>query len=172
MEDHQNQIKFVSNFHSSGNSWIYPYNGRMKNDIETRNPGMLAVFQEIADDAKFPEGNKHSGNSVDTFGEQIGGDMDDWVLSTFNIPSVTNELGTEDQYTDAWTVQSVDTGYQLVNENLPWLEHTYHKIGPQLKVNGGSFKSLAQKSDAPKDEKLVGIAGKDATPEKEEPNLM
>ena len=43
---------------------------------------------------------------------------------------------------------------------------------PQLKVNGGSFKSLAQKSDAPKDEKLVGIAGKDATPEKEEPNLM
>lgn len=98
--------------------------------------------------------------------------MDDWVLSTFNIPSVTNELGTEDQYTDAWTVQSVDTGYQLVNENLPWLEHTYHKIGPQLKVNGGSFKSLAQKSDAPKDEKLVGIAGKDATTEKEEPNLM
>jgi len=44
MEDHSDKIKFVSNFHSSGNSWIYPYNGRKKNDIEKRNPGMLAVF--------------------------------------------------------------------------------------------------------------------------------
>lgn len=131
---------------------------------------MLAVFQEIANDAKFPDGNKHSGNSADTFGEQIGGDMDDWVLSTFNIPSVTNELGTEDQYTDSWTAQSSSTAYQLVNENLPWVEHVYHKIGPQLKINGGSFKSLAQ--DAPKDKQLIGLNGKDATPEKEDQNLM
>jgi hypothetical protein len=25
--------------------------------------------------------------------EIIGGDMDDWILDTFNIPAVTNELG-------------------------------------------------------------------------------
>lgn len=98
--------------------------------------------------------------------------MDDWVLSTFNIPSVTNELGTEDQYTDAWTVQSVSTGYQLCNENLQWLEHTYHKIGPQLKLNGGSFKNLAQ--NAPKEQQMVGISSNDTStiPDKEEQNLM
>jgi len=60
------------------------------------------VFTEIANNAKFPAGNRHGGNSVTVFGEQIGGDMDDWVLSTFNIPSITNELGTEDQFVDAW----------------------------------------------------------------------
>ena len=30
---HSDQVKFVYNFHSNGNMWIYPYNGREKNDI-------------------------------------------------------------------------------------------------------------------------------------------
>jgi len=38
------KLKFVSNFHSNGNSWIYPYNGRLENDIEKRSPGMLQIF--------------------------------------------------------------------------------------------------------------------------------
>jgi len=40
-------------------------------------------------------GNKHDGNSYKLMGDVIGGDMDDWILSTFNIPSVTNELGVD-----------------------------------------------------------------------------
>lgn len=41
---HKDEIKFVYNFHSFGNSWIYPYNGRGENDIEKRSPGALAIF--------------------------------------------------------------------------------------------------------------------------------
>lgn len=44
LNEHQKQIKFVYNFHSNGNMWIYPYNGRVDNDIETRNPGILPIF--------------------------------------------------------------------------------------------------------------------------------
>jgi hypothetical protein len=28
--------------------------------------------------------------------------MDDWVLATFNIPSITSELGTEDEFIGGW----------------------------------------------------------------------
>jgi hypothetical protein len=35
----------------------------------------------------------NDGNSEKVLGESIGGDMDDWILATFNIPAVTAELG-------------------------------------------------------------------------------
>jgi hypothetical protein len=38
------EIKFVLNCHTSGNEFIWPYNGREPNDIETRSPGTLAIF--------------------------------------------------------------------------------------------------------------------------------
>ena len=41
---HKKEIKFVVNFHSYGNQWIYPYNGKADNDIAKRNPQALAVF--------------------------------------------------------------------------------------------------------------------------------
>ena len=91
----QNQafLKFVINIHSNGNSYIFPYNGRSENDIETRNPGTLEIFTEIARDATWPAEHVHNGNSKTIIGDQMGGDMDDWVLATYNIPSVTGEIG-------------------------------------------------------------------------------
>lgn len=44
IDQHKKQIKFIYNFHSNGNMWIYPYNGRVENDIEKRNPGILPIF--------------------------------------------------------------------------------------------------------------------------------
>jgi hypothetical protein len=35
--------------------------------------------------------------------------MDDWVLATYNIPSVTAELGNESQYEAEWTVKNKET---------------------------------------------------------------
>lgn len=37
----RNTIKFVINCHTSGNQFIWPFNGINHNDIETRAPGML-----------------------------------------------------------------------------------------------------------------------------------
>ena len=45
--NHKKEIKFVSNFHSSGNMWIYPYNGKEKNPIKEKNPEAFLVFEEI-----------------------------------------------------------------------------------------------------------------------------
>ena len=67
---------------------------------------MLQIFQEIAHDAKFPDSNEHKGNSKSIIGDQIGGDMDDWILSNYNIPSVTGEIGNEGDFIDEWTAKS------------------------------------------------------------------
>lgn len=41
---HKSEIKFIINCHTSGNDFIWPFNGREHNDIEARAPGTLAVF--------------------------------------------------------------------------------------------------------------------------------
>jgi len=41
---HRNDIKFVINCHTSGNEFIWPFNGREPNDIDERAPGYLAIF--------------------------------------------------------------------------------------------------------------------------------
>tara|TARA_B110000285_G_scaffold103429_1_gene117730 strand:+ start:265 stop:435 length:171 start_codon:yes stop_codon:yes gene_type:complete len=55
--------------------------------------------------------------------------MDDWVLATFNIPSVTGELGNQDDFIEEWQVKSADMAWSILSDNTNWIEHTYHKIG-------------------------------------------
>mmetsp|Transcript_31175 Transcript_31175/g.47704 ORF Transcript_31175/g.47704 Transcript_31175/m.47704 type:complete len:142 (+) Transcript_31175:1111-1536(+) len=57
LTSHKGQVKFVVNFHSYGNQWIYPYNGLAENNIAKRNPAALAIFQEIEQEATFPKGS-------------------------------------------------------------------------------------------------------------------
>lgn len=40
-------LKFVINIHTSGQEFIWPFNGRQPNDIESRSPGYLEMFQDI-----------------------------------------------------------------------------------------------------------------------------
>ena len=37
--------------------------------------------------------------------------MDDWVLATYNIPSVTGEIGNESDFNDEWTAKSKNMAY-------------------------------------------------------------
>lgn len=53
--------------------------------------------------------------------EIIGGDMDDWILDTFNIPAVTNELGEFSQYINSWQVRSKEEALKICEDNTPWL---------------------------------------------------
>lgn len=77
--ENKKDIKFIINCHTSGNDFIWPFNGREHNDIEQRAPGMLAVFQDIAKNAPFPNGVM-KGNSHDVIGDVMGGDADDYML--------------------------------------------------------------------------------------------
>lgn len=88
----KNELKFIINCHTSGNEFIWPFNGREPNDIEQRAPGYLAIFKDIANNARFPDGSM-KGNSYEVIGDKMGGDADDYVLETFGIPSITSEMG-------------------------------------------------------------------------------
>ena len=89
---HKKELDFVINTHSNGNSFIYPFNGRQTNDIETRRPGILPIFTQISENAPFNK-DESKGTSKETMGVAIGGDQDDWTLATLGIPSVTAEIG-------------------------------------------------------------------------------
>jgi hypothetical protein len=43
LEEKAGEIQFVVNFHSNGNSFMWPFNGRNPNDIEKRAPGVLSI---------------------------------------------------------------------------------------------------------------------------------
>jgi hypothetical protein len=43
--------------------------------------------------------------------------MDDWILSTYNIPAVTGEIGDESDFRDEWTVNSADKAYEIISSN-------------------------------------------------------
>lgn len=60
--------------------------------------------------------------------------MDDWILSNLNIPSITNELGRDSQYSGEWQVKSKEDAFSILQENTQWLQHLYSKLGAQLKI--------------------------------------
>lgn len=145
LKDKKDEIKFVYNFHSNGNMWIYPFNGRDPNDIADRAPFALLAFQEIGDEATFPEGMNHDGNAKDIIGERIGGDCDDYILSEFRIPSVTAELGREGQYIEEWQNKNNEEAQKICEDNSDYLEFTYAKIGAQLKLTPVQYQIIGDK---------------------------
>ena len=48
LESKKSELRFVVNFHSNGNTFMWPFNGRAPNDIEQRAPGVLAIVKEVA----------------------------------------------------------------------------------------------------------------------------
>lgn len=123
----KNELRFVINCHTSGNEFIWPYNGREPNDIETRNPGYLAIFQDIAKNAPFPD-SVMKGNSYEVIGDVMGGDCDDFIMSTYGIPSVTSEMGFFGQFIKDWRCQSKGVCFEILRENSRWIEYIFQNI--------------------------------------------
>jgi hypothetical protein len=113
MDKNSDKIKFVINFHSNGNSFMWPFNGREINDIESRAPGVLSVMKDIVSHAQFPEGVK-TGNAYDVIHSTVGGDADDYVTATYGIPSVTSELGNMNQFVNDFVVRSKEDAYEII----------------------------------------------------------
>lgn len=106
MEDHKDEVKFVVNFHSSGNGFIWPFNAHMVNDkLETLAPGVKEIMTDITRNAEFPK-NLATGNAYQAMAETMSGDADDWVTSTFKIPSVTSEIGYFHNFEDHWLAKT------------------------------------------------------------------
>lgn len=116
------------NVHSNGNAFIYPFNGRQKNDIEERRPGILQIFNQISKEAPFPQGTM-KGTSKETMGIAIGGDQDDWTLDALGIPSATAEVGFVGQFVDEWRVKDPSTATDIMQEQSRWVEYIYNHLG-------------------------------------------
>lgn len=125
--NHKRELKFVINCHTSGNEFIWPYNGRNPNDIEKRSPGYLAIFQDISKNAPFPDSTM-KGNSYEVIGDVMGGDCDDFIMSTYGIPSITSEMGFFGQYYKDWTCQSKGTCFEILRDNSRWMEYIFNKL--------------------------------------------
>ena len=78
--------------------------------------------------------------------------MDDWVLATYNIPSVTGEIGNESDFNDEWTAKSKNMAYEIVRDNHLWIEHTLKKIGTQIQLEP---KHITFSNEAKSDKKEV-----------------
>lgn len=74
----KDDIKFVYNFHSFGNKFVIPFNGKFPNDLMTQNPKIHEIFDEIVQEAQFNDG-EDIGPSTETMGIQAGGDAGDWI---------------------------------------------------------------------------------------------
>jgi len=130
LNERKDDLAFVLNVHSNGNSFIYPFNGREKNDIEQRRPGILKIFSQISDNAPFPIGEL-KGTSKEVMGQSIGGDQDDWTLAELGIPSATAELGYEGEFIDEWRVRDAKTATDMLEEQSKWVEYIYQNL-PQF----------------------------------------
>lgn len=95
VKNNKNTLKFVINVHTSGQDFIWPFNGKDPNDLGNKAPAYLQLFQDIQQNAIWPQYTKF-GNSAQVMGEKMGGDTDDYILSKYGIPSVTAELGEDD----------------------------------------------------------------------------
>ena len=58
----------------------------------------------------------------------MGGDADDYVMSTFGIPSITSEMGFFGQYYKDWQCQSKGTCFEILRDNSRWIEYIFTKI--------------------------------------------
>ena len=116
MDSHQDEVRFVINFHSNGNSFMWPFNGRSPNDIEKRAPGVLPIMTQITSQATFPP-NLKMGNAYNVISEKVGGDADDYITGTYGIPSVTSEIGFIDQFIEDWVVKSKEIGFDICKLN-------------------------------------------------------
>ena len=128
LTEKQKELVFVLNVHSNGNAFIYPFNGRQVNDIETRRPGIMQIFSQISKDAPVPVGEM-KGTSKETMGIAIGGDQDDWTLDALGIPSATAELGFVGQFIDEWNVRDSSTATDIMMEQSGWVEYIYQHLG-------------------------------------------
>ena len=127
LEEKKGELAFVINFHSNGNSFMWPFNGRSPNDIENRAPGVLAIVQDVVKNGQFPE-NLQTGNSWEVIEEKVGGDADDYITGTYGIPSVTSEIGYEADFLEDWVAKDKKVSFNTVNNNYKWLEYVFANL--------------------------------------------
>jgi len=107
--------------------YVWPYNGELDNELALSNPEAQAVFNEIFDDAEFPLSTLR-GNAIKTVGYTADGEANDYILKTFNIPSVSPELGNDNLFSSDFFLPYAFVAREVMRDNHPWIFHTIKKL--------------------------------------------
>ena len=122
---HRDEIKFVYNFHSYGNMYLWPFNSQSPNNIATK---YLTIFNEIWEDSSFPAGTLR-GNAWESLRYTSSGEQSDWILGALGIPSICPEIGSSNFFSYDFVIPYRSVLIEVLEENINWLENTYSKIG-------------------------------------------
>lgn len=133
LTEKKDELKFVYNFHCAGNQWFIPFNGKFPNVLAEKYQEIAEVFKEIASESKFPE-SEDIGPSVQNIGIVAGGDAGDWITHELQIPAAEAEIGDWSDYNKMWFPHTPQRAFEIINNNMNWLEHTYEKIGNQISI--------------------------------------
>lgn len=142
LRSHKDEIKFVYNFHSYGNMYLWPFNAKNPNNISQKNPDVLDVFMEIWNASTFPEGTI-KGSAWEALKYTSSGEQSDWILGELGIPSICPEIGSSDFFSYMWNIPFRRVMVNVLEENLNWLENTYDKIGNQIEVEAIGYEKLS-----------------------------
>ena len=127
-------IKFAYNFHAFGPMYIWPYNSLLANALDEMNPDAHKIFNEIWDEAKFPESTQ-KGNALQTIGYQVNGELNDYILHEFNIPSVSPELANDDVFSGDFFLKYDLVVRGVLKDNQPWIYHTFKKLAGEVAID-------------------------------------
>lgn len=127
-------IKFVYNFHAFGPMYIWPYNGELDNELARSNPEAQKIFNEIGDKDLFPE-NVLKGNAIKTVGYKADGEANDYILKTFDIPSVSPELGNDNIFSSQFFLPYDFVTREVLRDNHPWIKYTIQKFGGEITIS-------------------------------------
>jgi len=130
----QDDIKFVYNFHAYGPMYIWPYNGEKENTLHEQNPEAELIFNEIWDEATFPASTLR-GNAIKTVGYISNGEGNDYIMKTFNIPSVSPELASDDFFSTDFFLPYDFVTRGVLRQNYPWIKHTFKKLAGEIEID-------------------------------------
>ena len=108
-------------FHSSGNFFFLPFQGKYPNTVMTSAPYMHKFFSEIVQEAEIPK-DMQIGSAPEVLYE-AGGDFADWVASDLGIPAAENEIGARKDF-PKFVAKDVNTAFNTCKTHFKWIEYT------------------------------------------------
>ena len=61
-------------------------------------------------------------------GEAMNGDCDDYMMATYGVPSVTSEMGFDEEYVDNWVCKTSSICYDILTQNSKWIDYVFSSI--------------------------------------------
>ena len=134
-------IKFVYNFHATGNYFVEPFNGIDDKILPVNFPKQSELFKELLAEGHPPEGIKF-GEAKSLLGYVATGEASDWIMAATGIPCISPELSTADPVTKRFYLEKPEHVIATVDGFYPIIEKTMQKLDAKLEVEATALRDL------------------------------